>query len=258
MNIPIFIINLKKDAKRKQYMQNLLAKFSLKAKFIEAVDGKLLSTKTIKNIYSEKQSIKNINRGMTKGEIGCVLSHKNIYEQMILDNLPVILVLEDDADFDDKLLDFIQQIDNLPKNWQLIHLGVHFYQEQMRHNIWYGKRLKSHTLRRFTEIRYGTHGYLINNSGAKKMLKHLHQISQPIDHYTGDDKFINLYALQNSIVSHNQIFQSNLGGERADDISKNITKSFKHKLANFLALNDFLANLRTLRQRLKPLRKYHI
>ncbi|MBE8190397.1 MAG: glycosyltransferase family 25 protein, partial [Candidatus Thioglobus sp.] len=205
-NIPIFIINLKRDTKRRQYMQNLLAKFDLKAKFIEAVDGKLLSTETIKNIYSEKQSIKNINRGMTKGEIACVLSHKSIYEQMILDNLQVALVLEDDAIFDDKLLDFIQQIDDLPKDWELILLATNHYQARIKHNIWYSKKLKNNTIRRPVQIRFGTYAYLINNSGAKKMLKHLSQISQPIDRYTGQDKYTNLYIIQNPIVSHNQIF----------------------------------------------------
>ncbi|MBE8189971.1 MAG: hypothetical protein HAW58_03780, partial [Candidatus Thioglobus sp.] len=105
-----------------------------------------------------------------------------------------------------------------------------------------------------------------------KMLKHLSQISQPIDRYTGQDKYTNLYIIQNPIVSHNQIFQSNLGGERADERSEvsgeKPTKTLTRKLTDFFGVSGFLLEIlqaqRKLKgkfiakfNRIKPLIKYH-
>ena len=135
--IKIYIINLKRDFEKKVHMQNICKKFKLNPEFIDAVDGKFLSRKEIKTVYSKEEAIKNIGREMTKGEIACALSHKSIYQKMIDDNIDNALILEDDVDFDDRLLHCLSMIDDFPSErsskWEVVLLGHH--SERSRESI---------------------------------------------------------------------------------------------------------------------------
>ena len=84
ISFPIFIINLSNDNEKKQYMQQLCNKYNLYPEFIEAVDGRLLNDNDISAVYSKDKAIKTISRELSKGEIGCALSHIKIYQKMIL------------------------------------------------------------------------------------------------------------------------------------------------------------------------------
>lgn len=216
---PVFIINLKKDTAKKQHMQKLCATFNLQAEFIEAVDGTLLSDKEIDAVYSKKHAIEIVGRALTKGEIGCALSHKLIYQKIIDENIQTALILEDDVDFDKGLLDCLNKIDAFPKKWELLLLGhycAHSREIATDFNIWYKKRLLNHIIRRPCERGYGTHGYCLNNRGARKLAKHTSIISLPIDWYTGNEKYINVYIVQNPIIHNNEklSMMSNLTDDR--------------------------------------------
>ena len=65
-------------------------------------------------------------------------------------------------------------------------------------------------------IGLGTHGYLINLKGARKLTTHLSIIKKPIDHYTGDSQHINVYAVSPRTIRLDSIFnkQSNIKEER--------------------------------------------
>ena len=82
-NISIFIVNLKKDIEKKEYMQELCQKYNLQVEFIEAVDGRALDEEDIAELYSRDKSINEIRRELFVPEIGCALSHKYIYELML-------------------------------------------------------------------------------------------------------------------------------------------------------------------------------
>lgn len=86
-NISIFIINLASNKARKTYMQKLCDKHHLLVDFIDAIDGKKLTKEQIDSVYCSKKVIKEIGREMTKGEIGCALSHHFIYKKMLNENI---------------------------------------------------------------------------------------------------------------------------------------------------------------------------
>ena len=85
--IPIFIINLKKDIDKQQHMEILCKRYNLQCHFIEAVYGKDLDKETLSMVYNKEKSISEFGRELTKGEIGCALSHMNIYKHMIEQNI---------------------------------------------------------------------------------------------------------------------------------------------------------------------------
>ncbi|HEP0308093.1 TPA: glycosyltransferase family 25 protein, partial [Providencia rettgeri] len=101
----VFIINLKESSERRMKMQAQLDKTKLKYEFINAVNGKNLSDTELKKATHDYP-----NCMLTKGEIGCALSHLSIYKKMANENIEQALVLEDDAILPHNIEDIISQI----------------------------------------------------------------------------------------------------------------------------------------------------
>ncbi len=60
-----------------------------------AVDGIQLSDDQLAK-YSEVEAIKTLGRPLVKTQIGCALSHLNIYEKIVAEGISECVVLEDD------------------------------------------------------------------------------------------------------------------------------------------------------------------
>ena len=88
----IFVINLKRSIDRKHNFQKNWQFASKYIEIIEAVDGNNLSDKELSKIAPNYQSL-----NVTKGEIGCALSHLAIYKKIVNECIPMALILEDDA-----------------------------------------------------------------------------------------------------------------------------------------------------------------
>jgi glycosyl transferase family 25 len=95
--IPTFIISLPKDKHRRDFLGGQLDKLHMPFTILEAVNGKALSTEELAACYDPKKAVRLFNRELSKGEIGCTLSHVSIYRKMAAEDMPHALVLEDDA-----------------------------------------------------------------------------------------------------------------------------------------------------------------
>jgi glycosyl transferase family 25 len=228
-----FIVNLERDIEKKENMDFLCKNYSMVTIPIVATDGLSLDYKLIKNIYSSYLAQAVFGRELSLPEIGCALSHIEIYKRMIHDNIEHALILEDDVYFDQDLINIQKLIHKFPLNWDLILLGHHSAHSRIKESLvslWYHKRLNNnYKLVRFAEKTYGTYGYIISKSGATKLLKELSMIVKPIDHYTGSDKLINLYGVSPACVHINDLFtnSSNITASRqvlsADTSNKKVT-----------------------------------
>ena len=112
----IFIINMRKDAKRREHISNELEKYNIQHyKFFEAVDGKLL--------MKETDSLELLNSPMNPGQIGCYMSHLQIYEKIVSDNLSGAVIFEDDittTPWTPEIPNFLKQ---LPRGWDIVWIG---------------------------------------------------------------------------------------------------------------------------------------
>ncbi|MFH1454833.1 MAG: glycosyltransferase family 25 protein [bacterium] len=96
MKFKTFVINMKKSPERLIFMSNQLNKLDMDFTIQEGVDG---NTYDFKNDYNEELSKKfNGGKTVTKGEIGCALSHRRILETMLKENFDYVLILEDDVE----------------------------------------------------------------------------------------------------------------------------------------------------------------
>ncbi|MEO5783459.1 MAG: glycosyltransferase family 25 protein, partial [Ginsengibacter sp.] len=77
-----------------------------------------------KNIYNEALAIKHhrYSKPMNPGQIGCALSHKNIYEEIINKRYTKTLILEDDVEAVTESINlFSEIIKELPDDWELLY-----------------------------------------------------------------------------------------------------------------------------------------
>lgn len=91
-----YVINLPRAADRRQFMEAQLANSSLDWEFVEGVEGRSLSSNERSSLV-DQTAVERWPTWLTPGAIGCILSHKRVYERVAADKSNVALVLEDDA-----------------------------------------------------------------------------------------------------------------------------------------------------------------
>ncbi|OCA56802.1 glycosyltransferase family 25 protein [Photorhabdus namnaonensis] len=104
----VFIINLKRNIERKETMRQQSNKIGLQVEFIEAIYGESMNNEELTKIVYDYPNCK-----LTKGEIGCSLSHLFIYEKMLRENISHTLILEDDAILPNKIHNVISEIESI-------------------------------------------------------------------------------------------------------------------------------------------------
>lgn len=216
VGLKYFIINLKKDLEKREKISLLCESLGLDYEIIEAVYGKELSDDEIKKYVADEKEQKKIRkRPLWVGEIGCALSHKKCLQKMINDGLDDVVVFEDDAIFDERLLEFLKYKKEFPKDLELLLLGHHrqtYADDGFRIQSPYSKRfdlkIKDYHIKRLVGRGNGAYGYYINKKGAKRLLANMEKIFLPFDLYTSNENYINFYALFPTLVDFSTIDSS--------------------------------------------------
>jgi len=261
----IYVVNLAKDTIKKKYMESHLNEFDLAPVYIQGVYGQDLSDDELKKFYKEEAAKATIGRALGHGEIGCFLSHLNIYFKMLNDNVKYALILEDDIElkFDIKLI--IDELLISSSHWEIVLLGHHSRfsrTEPTLPSFWGRKKLsKKYSLSRPCDLGQGTYGYLISLAGAKKMLKFSNKIDRPIDHYTGSDQFTNLYIINPPVININKHLSDNHHSMEERSINlQSLTDSTRlssiKKLPGVRELILVKDCIRSLFYQVKPIRSY--
>ena len=102
----IFLINLDRRPDRLEQVKTQLVQLGLEFQRISAVDGSQLPADY--PLLQKERFLLEQKKPAVIGEIGCAESHRLIWKQMIAQNLPFALVLEDDISLSPKLTDFLQ------------------------------------------------------------------------------------------------------------------------------------------------------
>ena len=161
-----FIVNMEKDIKRKEYVSSVLSPYSnIKSVFIKAVDGRQLNDSEKDLVFDSNLFRQEYNRSVLPGEIGCTLSHQNIYNEIIKHKIKSALIFEDDIIIKDNFSELLPKIERLLNTSvpTIILLSGWFWFSRSR------SLDKSHKLAKVVDG-YLTHAYAINNTAAKLML----------------------------------------------------------------------------------------
>ena len=130
---------------------------------------------------------------LTRGAIGCYLSHVKVWKDIVENNHKNGLIFEDDVNLPDNIHERINlSMKDVPDDWDIILFGFHCKDCENMKN--YRK------VNRFILL----HCYAISNSAIIKILKtnSLFPIQQQIDAYLSElsENILNIYTVKNPII----------------------------------------------------------
>ncbi|XP_074117444.1 procollagen galactosyltransferase 1 isoform X2 [Sminthopsis crassicaudata] len=126
----VFMINLKRRSDRRERMLRTLYEQEIECKVVDAVDGKAMNTSQVEALgirmlpgYQDPYH----GRPLTKGELGCFLSHHQIWKEVVERGLEKSLVFEDDLRFEiffkRRLMNLMYDIEEEGLEWDLMSIG---------------------------------------------------------------------------------------------------------------------------------------
>ena len=209
LKLRMFVINMDKDKTRYEKIMKYYGNSDLSILPINrysAVIGKKvtpekwLSTDALSELHLiEKNGYRTHHHSLTRGGLGCFLSHYNLAKQLLEDNNSnAYLIFEDDTTMLPSTYAQIQNVyDNAPENWDM--LLFYTIRAVGRSENTDFNRLKSF---------WGMNCYIINKEGARKFINEVRntRIDGQVDCYLSrmiQQKKINIYSTKTHLVSSN-------------------------------------------------------
>jgi len=175
--IPKFIISLDKDKERIEYLKtNVYPKLNNYLK-CNAFDGELDDPNEVlkeNNIFVSDTFYEKCN----DGQLGCYLSHFQLWKYIIKSNIDLAIILEDDVKIYENFNRIIDMIyENLPIKFDYLHLFIH----PDKQNASYLDGKEGDIIP--AEDNFGTVAYMISLRGAKRLVKltEILKIQAPVD-----------------------------------------------------------------------------
>eukprot|EP00794_Sanderia_malayensis_P015863 gene15863-17461_t len=183
----IYMINLARRPDRRKKMLMSFEELGFLANEQDAVDGRKLSKEKITQMgIIPMRDFKDpyLERPITMGEVGCFMSHWNIWNEVVNNRLDTVLVLEDDIrfqpDFKRKLSNLVYEAKSLlpTVGWDLIYIGRKRMSDSAEHWVRDAETLV------WAKYSYWTLAYILRLSGAQKLINGdpLKQLV-PVDEY---------------------------------------------------------------------------
>ncbi|XP_078285634.1 procollagen galactosyltransferase 1-like [Rhinoraja longicauda] len=168
----VFLINLKHRLTRKTRMLRTLYEQEIASEVVDAVDGRAFNNSQIKALgitmmadYQDPYS----GRPLTKGELGCFLSHYKVWKEIVERGLKKSVVFEDDLRFEiffkRRLMYLMKETEKAKLDWDLIYIGRKRMQVDHPESIVPGVRNLVEA-----DYSYWTLAYALSLQGAKKLI----------------------------------------------------------------------------------------
>ncbi|MBK8742080.1 MAG: glycosyltransferase family 25 protein [Betaproteobacteria bacterium] len=179
----VYVINLPDATMRRLRMEEHLEALCVAGvNFVSGVNGAALDSRELADLYDDKSARATLGRSMSRGEIGCALSHCKAYNLLLESEKQYALILEDDALLSDAALrlvvsDRIREF--VTEDGARIVLMSRVSQFLQRNAIPLGGGY------RIVKVRnaWFTHGYLINRAAAKELVVHNCPVRFVADHW---------------------------------------------------------------------------
>jgi len=182
----VVCINLPYRTDRKVNFLSQCEKYNLgNFEFFNAIDGN-----TLPNPHP-----------ISNGNFGLILSNIEILKIAKEDNLNNILIIEDDCDFNDKIIEINSYLNKLPDDWDMFYLGGN-------HNIGWGDTLPPYEINdKIVKLHntFTTHFVAVKSKMFEVLLEELATFSYPIDViYTKIQKKYNVYCTKDMVASQKE------------------------------------------------------
>ena len=212
MRPTIFVISLPGSTTRQEAIAAQLDRHALAFTWLEGINGRQLSEAAVREVCSAERAEHAIGRQLSRGEVGCALSHLKVYQTILDEVLDLVLVLEDDAALSENFAEELAQICTAI-DWndnELVLLShIQKYTDWGALRVAPGLRL----VRPVTA--YNGNGYLITRPGAKKLLTELRPVYQPADcwNHLQKKRVLRIRGIVPYLVNHSRLSEDSLIGD---------------------------------------------
>ena len=202
-----YCISLPEEMMRRAYITEQFAQHHLEVVLFDAIKPE---DNVFPDIYQQKRRLTLYGRELSRGEIGCYLSHRAIWNQFLSSNESHCCILEDDVELSRNFSEVINKLLEQESRWDLVRLAGTFPRK--------GKTIAQINAGQYQLLEYlnqprGTIGYVINRNAAQALLKHtskmIHAIDDTIDQIWGHK--LRTYGLEPFIVKESPQFLSTIG-----------------------------------------------
>lgn len=257
-----YLISLDKDEHRRErfFTQPNTQDF----KVFSAINTMNSELSELSEKFDINQFEQHYHRHVTKGEIGCTLSHLSVYQQIIDDEdiaeQDYVLICEDDAQFNQAFQQNLDKLLNQNPNADILLVGqskiAEFNDIELEINY---PTTFNFLLQRSEDCRFaicypyknyfaGTVAYLIKKSAARLILEKVKQHNKAYwlaDDFIllGDQFHLDIQIVRPLMVIENPSLNSNLQSVRGSEANNLLKKMLKYPLKKILAVKRNLGRL---------------
>jgi glycosyl transferase family 25 len=176
--IQTYVINLDRHPARLAAFSHDLDRFGLDFERVAAVDALSLRDDEAEGTGEDGKTPYS-KRGLSRAEVACFLSHKEIWRRISKGDAPFAMVCEDDARFDSRIVDLLQWLSGREPEWDILRLYSHKRRTPIEvEDLTAG--LEAHTVGKIT---MSTVAYVITKPAARQLLRTRNPVFLPIDGY---------------------------------------------------------------------------
>ena len=202
--LPHKILTLPNSTERQAFVKNYAAQFNFTPCFHYGVNGSQMSPQEMQQAVIEPDIL-------TVGEVGCALSHLQIYREMVEQDIPYLLILEDDVALTPEFFDYLPMFEHFIRKHmrgKAAVLHLHRQHEFIRLMERWSSRITVHS----TQYALGAPAYIITKEAAQAILKIQTPLRWEIDiwryyYYLGAVK---LYSTNTSWITFSDQFNSTI------------------------------------------------
>jgi len=191
----IFVVSLKNALERRKHINKQFMTQQIEFQYFDAIEPHQIE-EALKNTGIELK-----NCSLTKGEIGCLLSHISLWKKIIDNNLPYMAIFEDDIYLGENVKAFLTDASWIDKHSDLIKL------EEFTPRVVLGEKVKEFETEPYRALfdlkskNLGTAGYILSLHGAKQLISYI----QSLDKLIALDHLMFENCIQNKVLSVRQM-----------------------------------------------------
>jgi glycosyl transferase family 25 len=205
--ITVNCISLADEHARRDYMRAQLDACGLPYRFFDAVRIDL--RRGWPDIYARDQRLRYSCVDMRAGEMGCYLSHREIWKSFLASDDALCLVLEDDVEIGPDFAAVVTALRENTLDWEFVRLTGVF-----QRTCYPLRRLAGeHFLVEYLKQPSGAQGYLLNRRAARRLVDYTATMARSIDNAIDREweHGINVMGVVPGPISHQKTFATTLG-----------------------------------------------